>query len=94
MMSENIARNMLSSQGIINYLTQLHLVGHFRILYHDERKHEYQTHSINSKRQVLPCATVAFSERTDCSVVLLCIYTVYMFTVFCAWYTGYVFIIL
>jgi len=24
-MSENIARNMLSSQGIINYLTQLHL---------------------------------------------------------------------
>jgi len=32
MMSENIARNMYSSQGIINYPTQLHLVGHFRIL--------------------------------------------------------------
>ena len=33
---------MYSSQGIINYPTQLHLVGHFRILYHDARKHEYQ----------------------------------------------------
>ena len=33
MMSENMARNMQSSQGIINYPTQLHLVGHFRILY-------------------------------------------------------------
>ena len=32
-MSENIARNMYSSQGIINYPTQLHLVSHFRILY-------------------------------------------------------------
>jgi len=32
MMSENIARNMYSSQGIINYPTQLHPVGHFRIL--------------------------------------------------------------
>jgi len=32
MMSENIARNMYSSQGIINYPAQLHLVGHFRIL--------------------------------------------------------------
>jgi len=32
MMSENIARNMYSSQGIINYPTQLHLVGHFHIL--------------------------------------------------------------
>jgi len=42
MMSENIARNMWSSQGIINYPTQLHLLGHFRILYHDARKHEYQ----------------------------------------------------
>jgi len=28
-MSENIARNMYSSQGIMNYLPQLHLVGHF-----------------------------------------------------------------
>jgi hypothetical protein len=42
MLSENIARNMYSSQGIINYPTQLHLVGHFRILYHDARKYEYQ----------------------------------------------------
>jgi hypothetical protein len=32
MMSENIARNMYSSQRIINYPTRLHLVGHFRIL--------------------------------------------------------------
>jgi hypothetical protein len=30
MMSECIARNMKSSQGAINYPTQLHLVGHFR----------------------------------------------------------------
>jgi hypothetical protein len=29
MMSDNIARNMYSSQGTINYPTQLHLVGHF-----------------------------------------------------------------
>ena len=42
MMSENIARNMQSSQRIINYLTQLHLVGHFCILCHDARKHDYQ----------------------------------------------------
>jgi len=41
-MSENIPQNMWSSQGIINYPIQLHLVGHFRILYHDTRKHEYQ----------------------------------------------------
>ena len=32
MMSENIPRNMQSSQGKINYSIQLHLVGHFRIL--------------------------------------------------------------
>jgi hypothetical protein len=32
---------MWSCQGIINYSTQLHLVGHFRILYYDARKHEY-----------------------------------------------------
>ena len=30
MMSENIAGNMYSSQGIINYPIQLHLVGYFR----------------------------------------------------------------
>jgi predicted transcriptional regulator len=42
MMSENIAQNMQSSQGIINYLKQLHLDGHFRILYHDAGKCEYQ----------------------------------------------------
>jgi len=41
-MRENIAQNVSSSQGIINYPTQLHLVGLFRILYHDARKHEYQ----------------------------------------------------
>jgi hypothetical protein len=29
MISENIARNMYSNQGTINYPTQLHLVGHF-----------------------------------------------------------------
>jgi hypothetical protein len=42
MKSENIARNMYSSQGIINYPTQLHLVCHSRILCHDARKHKYQ----------------------------------------------------
>jgi len=47
-MSENIARNMYSSQGIINYTTQLHLVGYSRILYHDARKHEYQVGSRSS----------------------------------------------
>ena len=41
-MSENIARNMQSSQGTINYPTPLHLVGHFRKLYLDARNHEYQ----------------------------------------------------
>jgi len=30
-MNEIMARNMQSSQGIINYPTQLHLVGHFHI---------------------------------------------------------------
>jgi len=42
MMSEYIARNLYSSQGTINYSTQLHLVGHFRKLYHDARNHECQ----------------------------------------------------
>jgi len=30
MMSDNIVRNMYSSQGTQNYSTQLHLVGYFR----------------------------------------------------------------
>jgi hypothetical protein len=34
MMSENIPQNIYSSQRIINYPTQLYLVGHFRILYY------------------------------------------------------------
>jgi hypothetical protein len=42
MMSKNIAQNKKSSQGLINYPTQLHLVGYFRTLYHDARKHEFQ----------------------------------------------------
>jgi hypothetical protein len=41
-MSENIARNMYSSQGKENYPTQLHLVGHFRKLHQDARNHVYQ----------------------------------------------------
>jgi hypothetical protein len=44
MMSESITRNMYSSHGTINYPTLLHLVGHFRILYRNERNHEYQLH--------------------------------------------------
>ena len=39
MMSENIAQNMQSSQRIINYSTQLHLVGHFCILYYFKHFH-------------------------------------------------------
>jgi hypothetical protein len=35
---------MKSRQGIINYPIHLHLVGHFRILYHDAQKHEYQVY--------------------------------------------------
>ena len=42
MMRENIARNMQGGQGIINYPTPLHLVGHFRIIYLDARNHKYQ----------------------------------------------------
>jgi hypothetical protein len=42
MMSGNIARNMYSSQGKINYPTQLRLVGYFRILRHDARKEAFQ----------------------------------------------------
>jgi hypothetical protein len=43
MMSENIARNMCSSQGTINYPKQLHLFGNFcKKLYHDARNHECQ----------------------------------------------------
>jgi hypothetical protein len=47
MMSENIDRNMLSSQGILNYPTQLQLVGHFRILYHNTREHNYQEYRVS-----------------------------------------------
>jgi hypothetical protein len=36
MMSENIAQNMKRTQGIINYPLQLHLVGHFLIMYSDK----------------------------------------------------------
>jgi len=55
MMSENtsIARNMYSSQGIINYPTRLHLVGHFRILCHDARKHEYQNIEMPDVQRIL-----------------------------------------
>jgi hypothetical protein len=42
MMSENIARNMWSSQGTIDYPTLLHLVGQFRILHLDAWNHEYK----------------------------------------------------
>jgi hypothetical protein len=41
-MSEDIARNMYTSQGSKNYPTQLHFVGHFRKLYHDAWNHERQ----------------------------------------------------
>jgi len=36
----------------MNYLTQLHLVGHFCILYGDARKHEYQAMAILYKKAV------------------------------------------
>jgi len=38
---------MYGRQGIINYVTQLHLFGRFHILYHDARKHEYQIQSVD-----------------------------------------------
>jgi hypothetical protein len=60
MMSENIARNMHSSQGIINYPTQLHVVGHFRVLYHDARKHEYRMN-----KQIVPSTATATSDGQD-----------------------------
>jgi len=56
MMSENIARNMYSSQGIINYPTQLRLVGHFHILYHDARKYEYRTIRLTLHGRAVLCA--------------------------------------
>jgi hypothetical protein len=40
--SDIFARNTCSSQGTINYPTLLYLVGHFRILYLDAPKREYQ----------------------------------------------------
>jgi hypothetical protein len=42
MMRKNIARNMQSSQGTINYPTLLLLVGHFSILYLDASNRKYQ----------------------------------------------------
>jgi hypothetical protein len=46
MISKYIPRNMYSNQGIINYPTHLHLVGHVLIIYHDTRKHEYQDDNV------------------------------------------------
>ena len=37
-----LCRIIYYSLAAQNYPTQLHLVGHFCILYHDARKHEYQ----------------------------------------------------
>ena len=48
MMSENIARNMYSNQGTINYPTQFHLVGHFRKLYHDARNDECRANGVSA----------------------------------------------
>jgi len=62
-MSENIARNKYSSQGIINYPTQLHFIGHFRILYHDARKHEYQVLE-RTVAQVVECPHSWYVIRT------------------------------
>jgi len=56
-MSKNIAQNMYSSQGIINYPTQLHLVGHFCILYHDAWKYEYQVQCLSIYSH-LACAQI------------------------------------
>jgi len=44
MMSENVAGNMKSRQRIINYPAQLHLIGHFHMLYHDALKYVYQVY--------------------------------------------------
>jgi len=45
MMSKNIPRNMKDSQGTINYLTQLHLVGYLRKLYNDARNNKHQANT-------------------------------------------------
>ena len=61
MMRENIARNMQSSQGIINYPTQLHLVGHFRILHHDAREHKQQkSYFLCNKKTTVKCFKVFY----------------------------------
>ena len=46
--------------------------------------------SINSKRQVLHCVTIACSERTDCCIALFVCVCSFTDT----WYTGCIFIIL
>ena len=56
-MSEYIARNLYSSQGIINYPTQLHLVGHFRkllpVLLNNKLGSTYNNHRL--KRGKVQC---------------------------------------
>jgi len=44
MMGKNIARNMQSWLGIINWPVQLHLVGYFHNCCHDARIHKCQVH--------------------------------------------------
>jgi hypothetical protein len=56
MMSENIARNMYSSQGIINYPTQLYLIGHFR-------KNHIMMHGSVSVKHITVFETQMFIER-------------------------------
>jgi len=50
MMNESIARNMYNNQRIINYPTQLHILGHFRN--HDAWKYEYQVHDFKFASEV------------------------------------------
>ena len=69
-MSENIVRNMQSSQGIINYPIQLHLVGHFCKLYHDARKHEYQMEYSLVERILYQKRTALFRVLTQRGVIM------------------------
>jgi len=75
MISENIARNMYSSQGIINYPTQLHLVGHFRILFHDfvDPRGAYSTVPVTTKQNLF---MDYFLYLLECVIkyILVCIY--------------------
>ena len=72
--SKNITRNMQSSQGILNYPTQLHLVRHFRILYDDAWKNEYQIWS-NFSMSDISKYTIGLNSyyKNECHCLTACL---------------------